>query len=315
MTIHAFTELHSNYPAYVNLSEQKDGTIKVSVRTRGHNGSQYATIDLTAAQAEELADSIYKHVYKDEASTKAAPVAEGCPECGCIGLHACPGSPMKEWTPEEVTKLNSVLAEYAPVPVAEAPTEPDCVDQFLIDNLKLWKDEGMPAPMNELQSIAAWLRCLGNFGEKETGSRMRTRMALLMKASNELADLGEETVKAAGIYDRRLIENSAAPATEQVRESVAQQAQQWALEAKTQRATVLSILRHLGLPENDWEALSLIQAAQASPAKPDLAGLTILYKELGQIKWMGSDAGWDLAIDAVRKRVEALLAAITKEQK
>lgn len=59
-----------------------------------------------------------------EALAKAAPIAEGCPECGCIGLHACPGSPMKEWTPEEVTNLNSVLAEYAPVPVAEAPTEP-----------------------------------------------------------------------------------------------------------------------------------------------------------------------------------------------
>ncbi len=35
-----------------------------------------------------------------------------------------------------------------------------------------------------------------------------------------------------------------------------------------------AILRHFGLPENDWEALSLIQAAQASPAKPDLSGLT-----------------------------------------
>lgn len=125
MTIHAFTELHNDYPAYVNLSEQKDGAIKLSVRTRGNGGKDYATIDLTAAQAEELADSIYKHVYKDEAQPKAAPVAEGCPECGCVGLHACPGSPMKEWTPEEVTNLNSVLAEYAPVPVAEAPTVPN----------------------------------------------------------------------------------------------------------------------------------------------------------------------------------------------
>jgi hypothetical protein len=72
----------------------------------------------------------------------------------------------------------------------------------------------------------------------------------------------------------------ALPATEQAKENVIRQAQQWALEAKTQRATVLSILRHFGLPENDWEALRLIQAAQASPAKPDLSGLIATIKEM-----------------------------------
>lgn len=66
MTIHAFTELHSDYPAYINLSEQPDGTIKVTVRTRGRNGSECASIGMTALQIEELADAIYKHNYKGE---------------------------------------------------------------------------------------------------------------------------------------------------------------------------------------------------------------------------------------------------------
>jgi hypothetical protein len=47
-------------------------------------------------------------------------------------------------------------------------------------------------------------------------------------------------------------------------ENAVQQAKQWAQEARAQRATVLSILRHFGLPENDWEALSLIERMQRS---------------------------------------------------
>ena len=66
MTIHAFTELHNNFPAFINLSEQPDGSVKVSVRTRGNDGKEYASICLTTLQAEELADSIYKHNYKGE---------------------------------------------------------------------------------------------------------------------------------------------------------------------------------------------------------------------------------------------------------
>lgn len=79
----------------------------------------------------------------------------------------------------------------------------DAVDKFLTDNLKLWKDEGVPAPMNELQSIAAWLRCLGEHGQEETISRMRARMVLLMNAANDLHDAGPEAEDAAGIYERR----------------------------------------------------------------------------------------------------------------
>jgi len=35
-----------------------------------------------------------------------------------------------------------------------------------------------------------------------------------------------------------------------------------------------------------------------------------LYKELGTLKWMGSDEGWTLAIEAVRKHIRARCNAI-----
>jgi hypothetical protein len=51
------------------------------------------------------------------------------------------------------------------------------------------------------------------------------------------------------------------------KDSAIQQAQQWAQEARTHRSTVLDILRYFGLPERDWEALSLIKAKlEAAPA-------------------------------------------------
>jgi hypothetical protein len=43
------------------------------------------------------------------------------------------------------------------------------------------------------------------------------------------------------------------------KDNAVQQAQQWAQEARTQRETVLSILRYFGLPEHDYEALHLIR--------------------------------------------------------
>lgn len=74
---------------------------------------------------------------------------------------------------------------------------------FLRENLRMWADSGVPAPVNELQSIHAWLGCLGQHGEEETKKRMRARMILLMRAVNELADEGVEAEIAAGIYDLR----------------------------------------------------------------------------------------------------------------
>lgn len=77
------------------------------------------------------------------------------------------------------------------------------LDNFLTKHLKLWKDEGVPAPMNELQSIAAWLSVLGSHGVEETKERMRARMLLLMHAANDLDKAGPAAVEEAGIYEHR----------------------------------------------------------------------------------------------------------------
>jgi hypothetical protein len=51
------------------------------------------------------------------------------------------------------------------------------------------------------------------------------------------------------------------------------QAQIWAAEARTQRATVLEILRYFGLPEHDWEALRLIKAKLEGDTPAGVKGL------------------------------------------
>lgn len=65
-----------------------------------------------------------------------------------------------------------------------------------------------------------------------------------------------------------------------------QQAQQNALEARTQRGTVLDILRHFGCPEEDWHALTLIKAAQAPYISlDDIAALTVYnFAYVGQYR-------------------------------
>lgn len=76
-------------------------------------------------------------------------------------------------------------------------------DPFLVEHLKMWKDSGVPGPVNELQSIAAWLRLSGTCDKKELQSIMRKRLILLMDASQDLHKEGREAEDIAGIYDNR----------------------------------------------------------------------------------------------------------------
>lgn len=76
-------------------------------------------------------------------------------------------------------------------------------DKFLTDHLKFWKDSGIPAPGNELQSIQGWLTYLGEHGAEQTKDTMRKRMILLMEAANDLYEEGPAAEDAAGIYDNR----------------------------------------------------------------------------------------------------------------
>ena len=99
-------------------------------------------------------------------------------------------------------RIGALEAEIA-ASVAGAARPLSKVDTFLAEHLRLWKDEGVPAPVNELQSIHAWLGCLARNGKDDTVARMRARMLLLTKAANALHAEGPEAEDAAGIYDRR----------------------------------------------------------------------------------------------------------------
>ena len=70
-------------------------------------------------------------------------------------------------------------------------------------HLKLWKESGINAPINEGNSIQAWLRFLGSHTKEETLSAMRQRMILLMNAAQEVYNEGPETEDELGIYDNR----------------------------------------------------------------------------------------------------------------
>ena len=76
-------------------------------------------------------------------------------------------------------------------------------DPWLVEHLKMWKDSGIPAPLNELQSIAGWLRLSGTTTMDELQDIMRKRMILLMDASVELHEEGRAMEDIAGIYDNR----------------------------------------------------------------------------------------------------------------
>lgn len=55
-TIHAFTETQVIYPGYVNISEQDDGRVTVTVRTRG--GQVPSTITMDRDQLAALGDDV-----------------------------------------------------------------------------------------------------------------------------------------------------------------------------------------------------------------------------------------------------------------
>ena len=76
-------------------------------------------------------------------------------------------------------------------------------DAWLVEHLKMWKESGIPAPVNELQSIAAWLKASGTMTKEDLQNTMRARMVLLMDAANDLHAEGLEVEDLAGIYDNR----------------------------------------------------------------------------------------------------------------
>ena len=100
-------------------------------------------------------------------------------------------------TNREPTALEAIL-QAREVELAEYRK----MHSFLREHLVMWASSGIPAPVNELQSIHGWLGYL-NKGVKETAKAMRNRMLLLMQAANELHAEGEAAENAVGIYNKR----------------------------------------------------------------------------------------------------------------
>jgi hypothetical protein len=62
MTIHAFTELHNDYPAFVNLSESEPGVFKLTVRSKGNGGRDVGMIALPREQLMNLVNDAAEHL-------------------------------------------------------------------------------------------------------------------------------------------------------------------------------------------------------------------------------------------------------------
>lgn len=85
----------------------------------------------------------------------------------------------------------------------DAFTREPSFDKFLTDHLRFWKESGIRAPLNEIQSIHAWMNQLKDKGAEETLRRMAARLVLLNRAAIELHELGHDAEKEAGIYDNQ----------------------------------------------------------------------------------------------------------------
>jgi len=112
--------------------------------------------------------------------------------------------------------------------------------------------------------------------------------------------------------ERKTIPDAAAIAE---REAMYAEARRLIAELKGHSATFDSA--YIGPTPLEQEAASFIETwmnrAALHPAAPEktdgeAGALKSLHKELGQMHWIGSDEGWDLAIEAVRTRITEIVA-------
>src|ERR1035437_10239997 len=115
---------------------------------------------------------------------------------------------MTKWYPditeqEFTDAINEAVIAALKYEVNENNGGDKAYEAFVRSHLKLWKESGINAPINEGNSIQSWLRFLGSHTKEETLDVMRHRMILLMNAAQEVYDLGPETEDVIGIYDNR----------------------------------------------------------------------------------------------------------------
>lgn len=80
MTIHAYTEPHNDYPAFVNLSERAHGLFALTVRSQGDGGRNVGVINLTRQDLMNLVNDASKHLGADPQATKNAAAAKSMAE-------------------------------------------------------------------------------------------------------------------------------------------------------------------------------------------------------------------------------------------
>jgi hypothetical protein len=71
----------------------------------------------------EITVECFKHLYAILSPAQQEPAKEGCSKCGSTSIHACPGAPIPQWTPEKVAELNAALSKYETDPVAASATD------------------------------------------------------------------------------------------------------------------------------------------------------------------------------------------------
>lgn len=79
----------------------------------------------------------------------------------------------------------------------------------------------------------------------------------------------------------------------------------WCPTSPTIVSKSINICKHCGSWHGPFEVCPITIAKE--PETKDDKSLEELYDELGKLKWLGSDRGWDLAIEAVRARIKEML--------
>lgn len=64
--IHAFTEAHHDYPAYISINRDEAGKYSITVRSRGNDGRDMAKIELSPEQLESLAADVLAYLCQGE---------------------------------------------------------------------------------------------------------------------------------------------------------------------------------------------------------------------------------------------------------
>jgi hypothetical protein len=77
---------------------------------------------LAPDQLRHIAGDFSQEPAKVGAGQGSLQAAGVCAQCGCVGLHACPGEPIEPWAPEKIAEFNQVLSEYESESSSQSPS-------------------------------------------------------------------------------------------------------------------------------------------------------------------------------------------------